>query len=407
MELFRLEHKKLWRKTSVRVCVLLCFAYVVLFGGFLSYQWFEFGSSNDVTSAFGNRFDGWTEIRASQAQAARYGGLLTDESFQQMVSDLQQYDAAGMESGLGRSERTLLNGWLSQLYPELEEQDRGLYSVLMAYYVDTSRLTDFYARRDAVLEDFLHSQGQWTGPEGELLRGMDAQVEKPFRYQWISGWQKVLGDALPDLGIVMALFLAIILSPTFAGEWRNNTAPLLLTTDGGWRRLALAKILSGLTFAVELFALLAIGGVTAQLIFLGTSGWDMPIQTMKLLAVAPWNMLQAEIYEYGFTLLGVIGYAGVVLLLSALVKSNVLALLLSLAAVYGPMVAAQYLPMGAQKALELLPLVGSSADIFRTNTFHIFGKYIWSPYLLVTVPFLIGLICIPFAIMKWSRRQKA
>ena len=52
MELFRLEHKKLWRKTSVRVCVLLCFAYVVLFGGFLSYQWFEFGSSNDVTSAF-------------------------------------------------------------------------------------------------------------------------------------------------------------------------------------------------------------------------------------------------------------------------------------------------------------------------------------------------------------------
>ena len=103
MELFRSEHKKLWRKTSVRVLVVLCFAYLVIFGGVLSYQWFEFGSTNDVTSAFGNNFDGWTEIRASQAQAARYGGLLTDESFQQMVSDLQQYDAAGMENGLGRS----------------------------------------------------------------------------------------------------------------------------------------------------------------------------------------------------------------------------------------------------------------------------------------------------------------
>ena len=133
----------------------------------------------------------------------------------------------------------------------------------------------------------------------------------------------------------------------------------------------------------------------------------MPIQTIKLLAVAPMNMLQAEIYEYAFALLGVIGYAGVVMLLSALVKSNVLALLLSLAAVYGPAAAAQYLPMGAQKALELLPLVGSSADIFRTNTFHIFGRYIWSPYLLIIVPVLIGLACIPFAIMKWSRRQKA
>ena len=406
MELFRSEHKKLWRKTSVRVLVVLCFAYLVIFGGVLSYQWFEFGSTNDVTSAFGNNFDGWTEIRASQAQAARYGGLLTDESFQQMVSDLQQYDAAGMENGLGRSERTLLDGWLSQLYPELEEQDRGLYSILMAYYVDTSQLTDFYARRDAALEDFLHSQGQWTGPEGELLRGMDARVERPFQYQWTSGWQKVLGDALPDLGIVMALFLAIILSPTFAGEWRSNTAPLILTTDRGWRCLALAKVLSGLAFTLELFALLAVGGVAAQLIWLGTAGWDMPIQAIKLLAVAPMNMLQAEIYEYAFALLGVIGYAGVVMLLSALVKSNVLALLLSLAALYGPVAAAQYLPVGAQKILELLPLVGSSADIFRTNTVHIFGKYIWSPYLLIIIPVLIGLACIPFAIMKWSRRQR-
>ena len=407
MELFRLEHKKLWRKTSVRVSVLLCFAYLVIFGGVLSYQWFEFGSTNDVTSAFGNNFDGWTEIRAGQAQAARYGGFLTDESFQQMVSDLQQYDAAGMESELGRSERTLLDGWLSQLYPELEEQDRGLYSILMAYYVDTSQLTDFYARRDAALKDFLRSQGQWTGPEGELLRGMDAQVERPFQYQWTSGWQNVLGDALPDLGIVVALFLAIVLSPTFAGEWHSNTAPLILTTDRGWRCLALAKVFSGLAFTLELFALLAVGGVAAQLIWLGTAGWDMPIQTIKLLAVAPMNMLQAEIYEYAFALLGVIGYAGVVMLLSALVKSNVLALLLSLAALYGPVVAAQYLPMGAQKALELLPLVGSSADIFRTNTFHIFGKYIWSPYLLIIVPVLIGLVCIPFAILKWSRRQRA
>ena len=31
---------------------------------------------------------------------------------------------------------------------------------------------------------------------------------------------------------------------------------------------------------------------------------DMPIQNIKLIAVAPMNMLQAEIYEYAFVLLG-------------------------------------------------------------------------------------------------------
>ena len=93
--------------------------------------------------------------------------------------------------------------------------------------------------------------------------------------------------------------------------------------------------------------------------------------------------------------------------ISAKVKNNVLALLLSLTAAYGPMMVAQYLPYEMQKALDLLPLVGSGADVFRTNTFHVFGTYIWSPYLLITIPVLIGICCMPFAIKNWSRRLKA
>ena len=92
--------------------------------------------------------------------------------------------------------------------------------------------------------------------------------------------------------------------------------------------------------------------------------------------------------------------------ISAKIRSNVLALLFSLAVVYGPMMIAEYLPYGVQKALDLIPLAGSAADIFRTNTFHIFGKYIWSPYLLISVPVLIGILCIPLAVKGWSRRLR-
>ncbi len=124
------------------------------------------------------------------------------------------------------------------------------------------------------------------------------------------------------------------------------------------------------------------------------------------MAIAPLNMLQAEICEYAFTLLGAIGFAGIVMLLSAAVKSNVLALLSALAVVYVPMLLESYLPFWLQKAKDLIPLVGSGTDIFRTNTLCIFGRYIWSPYLLVTVPVLIGLFCVPFAVKSWSRRLK-
>ena len=36
MELFWLEHKKSWRKKIVKICVLLCFVYCVIFGSILS-----------------------------------------------------------------------------------------------------------------------------------------------------------------------------------------------------------------------------------------------------------------------------------------------------------------------------------------------------------------------------------
>ena len=407
MELFLLEHKKLWRKQMVKISVLLCFVYIVIFGSILSFQWFSFGSSDDYTSAFGNNFDGYGMIRKSQEYALTFGGELTDETLQQIVRDYQQMENAGMDKELENTEWKAINNWLTMLYPELKDPEINppLYRSMISY-VNPDELTGFHERREQAIDDFLENNGQ-VGAEKEYLLNMESKVEMPFHYEWIEGWSQLLGSMIADLGIVMALFLAIVLSPLFAEEWHNNTSSLVLTTKNGWEKIAFAKILTGIVFTVEFFVILAVPSVVTQLVFIGTSGWDMPIQNIKLIAVAPMNMLQAEVYEYVFALLGALGFAGIVMLISAKVKNTVLALLLSLVAGYGPMMIAQYLPYELQKALDLLPLVGSSADIFRTNTFHIFGRYIWSPYLLITVPVLIGIWCMPFAIRNWSRRLKA
>lgn len=403
MELFLLEHKKLWRKRIVKICVLLCFIYIVIFGSILSFQWFSFGSSDDYTSAFGNNFDGYGMIKESQEYALAFGEELTDETLQQLVRDYQRMEAAGMEKELEKTDWKIINSWLATLYPEL--RDTGTYQTMISY-VDPNKLTGFYERREQAINDFLENSGQ-TGVEKEYLFQMEQEVESPLLYGWVEGWSQILGSMVADLAVVMALFLAIALSPLFAGEWHDNTSSLVLTTKNGWGKVASAKIVTGLVFTIEFFLMLAIPNVVSQIFFMGTSGWDMPIQNIKLIAIAPMNMLQAEIYEYAFALLGAIGFAGVVMFISATVKNNVLALLFSLACVYGPMMIAEYLPYELQKVLDLLPLVGSGADIFRTNTFHIFGKYVWSPYLLVTVPVMIGICCMPFTIRNWSRRLKA
>lgn len=404
MELFLLEHKKLWRKMSTKISVFLCFIYIVVFGSILLFQWFGFGSSNDNTSAFGNNFDGYKRIRDSQEYSQTFGGELTDESLQQMVRDYQYMESSDMDTELEKPDQSIINSWLGTLYPELRDTEMTYKTMLD--YVRPEKLTGFYEKRQKAVREFLENNGQ-TGKEKEYLLKIDSGVKEPFRYEWAEGWSQLLGSIVADMGTVMALFLAITLSPLFAGEWRDNTGSLVLTTKNGWKKIACAKIGTGLLFTVEFFAILTTGNIVSQIFFLGTAGWDMPIQLIKLISIAPVNMLQAEVYEYAFTFLGAIGFAGVVMLISAKIKSNVLALLFSLAVVYGPMMIVEYLPYGVQKALDLIPLVGSAADIFRTNTFRIFGKYIWSPYLLITVPVLVGILCMPLAVKGWSRRLKA
>lgn len=415
MELFKLEHKKLWRKNSTRVCVLLCFFYCVIFGSVLVYQWLTFGSVKGNTSA-SRYFDGDENIRACQAYFHKYEEL-TDETLQEWVRDYQRIHVVLEEERRMQGEENretvkryqntgwqTVNSMLKKLYPELEKPDMAAV-MIMSCYVEPEKLTGVYERREQAIETFLDISGQ-TGAERDYLLRINEKVKTPFSWKWVEGWSNLLGNAVSDLGTVIALFLAIVLSSLFAGEWHDNTSQLLLTTKNGWRKLACAKVFTGLVFTLELFALTAAGMIGSQLVFLGTEGWDMPIQTVKMIAIAPMNMLQAEIYEYAFTLLGAWGFAGVVMLFSARCKNHVLALLLSLAVVYVPMAVHNRVPAALGKAFDLLPLVGSGADVFRTNTFHLFGHYIWSPYLIIWVPFVIGVLCLAPAVKGWARRMR-
>ena len=403
MELFFLEHKRLWRTPRVWLCVLLCFLYSVVWGSVIWYQWPGFGTKNDSTNMYDNSFDGYSAIRGYQEEFSKFGDYWTDETLQKMVEEYQSYDVMNLPGLQSKGDWSLASDILRDLYPELKDPENQQYQPLILY-ADTTKLTDFYQRRADELEHTLEVTRQNEGlteADKQMLLDMNSQIEEPWPYEWTQGWN--------DLSFgwsKLAPYLAIALAFIFSGEWYSNTAPLLHTTKYGWRKLARVKVLGGLAFALEFYLLIAGGKVLVQLVYFGTSGWDLPIQYISLLAVAPWNMLQAELYQLAFGLIGVFGYAGLVMLMSALVKNNVLALVFSLAFVYVLDVLGRYLPKWLMAVSQYLPLVGNSYDYLNYNIFHIFGMSVWSPWMLITVPFLIGVVCIPFAIMKWSRRQK-
>lgn len=397
MDLIKAEHKKLWSKKSVQVSVLLCFAYIIIFAGILQYQWFTFGSPKDETSIWGNHFDGYDNIRNHQKYAEQFGNLLTDSSFSDMVSNYQNLS----ESENDLSDWKVVNTWLQTMYPDLERSDT--YKIMMQY-VDTNQLTGLYDKRQKAIDDFLESFGT-SEKETEYLMSMNNKVNTPFSYVWTEGWMTILGN-LQDYGIMIAIVLVICLAPLFSGEWHNRTGAMILSMKNGWKKDAIAKVIVGFSFSAELFFIIAIPSVIVQLIYFGTSGFDMPIQCIKMIAVSPMNMLEAEIYEYAHAFMGIMGFAGLVMLISSFSKSEIASIIAGFALLFIPTIFSEYLPYQFQLFSDLFPLVGNSAIIFRTNTLNIFGKIVWMPYLQLLIPPLFGIISIPFTVKLWSKRLR-
>ena len=395
MDLIKAEHKNLWSKRSVQISVILCFAYMVIFAGILQYQWFTFGSSNDETSIWGNHFDGYENIKLHQKYAQKYGNVLTEESLSRMIEDYQKSPDERL------SDWKVLTSWLQTLYPNLEKSDT--YE-LMVKYVDANQLSGLYEKRQQAIEDFLESFGT-SEKEKEYLLSINNKVDTPFSYVWTEGWMIILGN-LQDYGIMIGIVLVVCLAPLFSGEWHNRTGAMILSMKNGWKKDATAKVIVGFIFSAELFAIIAVPSIIIQLVFFGTSGWDTPIQCIKMIAIAPMNMLQAEIYEYVHAFLGIIGFAGLVMLISSFSKSDIASIIGGFALLFIPTIISDYLPYEIQLFSDLFPLVGSSAIIFRTNTLNIFGKIIWLPYLQILVPPIFGIVAIPLTVKIWSRRLR-
>ena len=269
-------------------------------------------------------------------------GDLTDETLQAMVRNYQERAGSNDISEYEMTDWKALNSWIQTLWPELEEADQPY---IMLSYVDPSQLTDFEERREKALENFLDMNGQ-TGEEKEYFLNMNTKVDTPLQYRWTKGWTFVTADFVSQCGVVLAIFLAIGIAPMFCGEWHDHTKALIATTKNGRKKIAGVKVMAAL------------------------------------------------------------GYTGIVLLCSALTRSNYVSLLISLGIVFVPMAVSQFLPLWGQKLLDLIPFVGNSTDIFRTNMYHLFGLRIWSPYLLITMPISLGVISLPFAVHFWAKRAK-
>lgn len=256
----------------------------------------------------GEEGSGRAAIALDKRLAKEYGGVLTDEKVQRMMKDFKpRFDLHGMN----------------------------------AKYLYTN------AMQSAVFWHFSDLDGNWNG---RSLREVYGGEE--IRAGYVLGWLSTSRN-MTTLFTVLAFVIMLLTAPVFAGEY-GGVDSIILTTRFGRTKCAAAKVTAALLAAVLVTLLTAAVNLLPALGIYGTEGLNCSILFAPVgfcEGYIPFNLSCAAVIGYQILLavMGALAVCGVTLLLSAVCRSPMAALVLA-AAVY---------------VLPLLPSVPETSGLYR------------------------------------------
>ena len=283
--LIHFELRKIFSKKLTEIALIAILLLSVLFG-FSTYQ---------NKYAFGGKSDGGTgktAVEIDKEIAAKYEGILTDEKVQQMMNDFApKSDLHGMNA---------------------------------AYLYQNAMQSAAFAR-------FSDMNGNWNGLSVSDVFG-DEEIKIGYTDGWLSTSQNMV-----KIFIVLSLAIVIMIAPVFSGEY-EGVDNIILTSKYGKTKCTTAKIVSSIFATIISTALIAAFNLILAYMFYGKSGLDCSILFAPREYVEgfiPFNISCGTLLKYQIFLAftGTISVMGITLLLSAISKKQIVALVAS-AAIY-------------------------------------------------------------------------
>ena len=186
------------------------------------------------------------------------------------------------------------------------------------------------------------------------------------------------------------------LASIFSDEYQSNSAQIILSCRRGKNKLVLSKIIAGLVFTVIVFSIINSIFLISALSY-DFIGWDKPLELFKYYRSTPFDMRIIDFYisGLGISFIGAILFALATMLISLLVKNNMMSLLVSLAMYYAPTFISQIVPIDTVSKflneINIEQAMGVEAMFIDANTYNILG----TPVLYSTVLISLIIIFIP------------
>jgi len=362
--LYRYELKKLLRRKLAWIMVLVIAALMAYTARPVS----DSGGANfSLTDRAGNTISKYVSVAEQREQVSkgkqRISGQVMDEQFFQNVRE------ASNGNGLYIIKE---NFDLDSYFHLVDSSYYGPYAMIAFQTgLDPKEASaeDFYRNRQETIE---LQYGGRTDREAAYWQDMEAQVEKPFVYRYISGYQDILADVF-GLSNVIPLVAAVCLCSVFSEEKRTRADALIFSSRQGRFPQYLAKVLAGVTIILAATILVIGADAAAVLLTQGWDGFDAALQLENLNSSLPISIGQATLTMLGLLLLYGLLCGGVTMLFSAVTQNTVAAL----SAPVLLMICQAWLRLDVQAA-EYLPnqLFNTIPSLRNMNLVNVFGCYL-------------------------------
>ena len=382
LDLIKFELYKIFSKKSVRIVLLL----TVLFGIF-----------NVVSESVYVKYQGLDSIDDVYSIMKEYEGkVITEESVikaEKTINDLKEKSSRGEK--LTKKEIVYMN----YLYDTMGKTD-PMYIINNKYYTINEM-------KDEINK--LKNENKTDTYEYKNLNFIYEKVKdvEESKFYFSHGW--ILTTGFNVIATLITALIAVGLAAIFSDEYQSNSAQIMLSCKYGKDKMVLSKIITGLIFTVIIFTIINTIHMFGALIY-DFVGWDKPLELFKYYRNTPFNMRVIDFYMagLGISFIGAILYSLVTMLMSLLVKNNMISLLLSLGLYYVPAFFANFIPIDSIgrvfREINLATTVRVEGMFVDTNTYNILG----TPVLYSTVLISLIIIFIPivtYLIKYLGKRQ--
>lgn len=282
-KLIRFELRKIFTKRLTLIALVAVLLLSVLFS-FSTYQ------NKYAFDGISNEGKGRVAVAIDKSIAAKYEGILTNEKVQQMMSDL---------------------------VPKSNSQG------LNAIYIYRN------AMQSAVAARFSDINGNWNG-----LSVSDVFGEEEIKIGYVDSWLNT-SQNIAKVFIMLSLVIIIMVAPVFSAEY-GGVDNIILTSKYGKTKCATAKVIASIFAALIVTALVAAINILTAFLLYGRNGLDCSILFAPLSFVEgyiPFNITCGTLLKYQMILAftSAISVTGVTLILSAVCKNQMVALVASAA----------------------------------------------------------------------------